>query len=169
MEPQKRGYPHHHLVLFTDIDDRTQEIIKNLWAKKYKAGSFKNGANFTISKPEHGIKSIRNYLMKYVVKGFLSTGSKFGEGDTWSAGELVFNALVWKYQWRLFGASRNLTKVMAYTKKKDDNTKWYATEILNASGEDHLVWQLREPTGWKNHTRVYRELEKSSLIEDKDL
>jgi hypothetical protein len=24
----------------------------------------------------------------------------------------------------------------------DDNVKWHATEILNASDEDHLVWQL---------------------------
>lgn len=169
MEPHKSGYPHLHVIIFADVDERTQEAIKKLWAKKYKAGSLENGANFTVSKPEHGIKSIRNYLMKYIVKGFLSTGSKFGEGDSWSAGELVFNALVWKHQWRLFGASRDLTKIMAYQKKTDDNVKWYATEILNASGEDHLVWQLQELTGWGNHTRVYRELQKPVFVEEKDL
>jgi hypothetical protein len=167
MEPHKSGYPHLHVIIFANVDERAQEAIKKLWAKKYKAGSFENGANFTVSKPEYGIKSIRNYLMKYVVKGFLSTGSKFGEGDAWSAGELVFNALVWKNQWRLFGASRDLTKIMAYQKKADDNVKWYATEILNVSGEDHLVWQLHEPTGWKNHTRPYREIEKPIVSEEK--
>ncbi|MDD5188759.1 MAG: hypothetical protein PHF57_11190 [Methanoregula sp.] len=107
--------------------------------------------------------------MKYVVKGFLTTGSKFGEGDALSAGELVFNALVWKHQWRLFGASRILTKIMAYPKKTDDNVKWYATEILNPHSEDLLVWQLREPTEWGNRTRVYRKLEKPDSIGEKVL
>jgi hypothetical protein len=54
-------------------------------------------------------------------------------------------------------------------KKTDGNIKWYATEILNACGEDHLVWQLREPTGWKNYTRSYREIEKPIFTIEKDL
>jgi len=49
---------------------------------------------------------------------------------------------------------------MAYAQEPNDKVKWYATEILNDEGEKILVWQLREPTGWGNHTRVYRELER---------
>jgi hypothetical protein len=58
-------------------------------AEKYKAGSYEHGVDFAASKPGQLIGSIRNYLMKYLAKGFTSTGSKFGEGNTWGAGELV--------------------------------------------------------------------------------
>lgn len=170
MEPHKSGYPHLHVVLFADVDERTQNAIRALWSKKYKAGSFEHGVDFVVSKPEGGIKSIRNYLMKYIVKGFTKTGSKFGEVEGWSAGELVFNALVWKNKWRLFGASRDLCKVMAYHKKPDEKkVKFYATEILNDNGENHPVWLLQEPTGWGNHTRLYREIPKPVFTDEKNL
>jgi hypothetical protein len=68
--------------------------------------------------------------------------------------------LLKKYCWWLFGASRDLGKVMAHNKEKDEKVKWYATVILNTNGENNLVWQLKESTGWKNHTRVYREIER---------
>ena len=58
---------------------------------------------------------------------------------------------------------------MAYTKKTDEKVKWNATEILNADGQKHLVWQLRVPTGWKNHTRVYREIQEPVFVDEKDL
>jgi hypothetical protein len=61
---------------------------------------------------EHGavfseppVKSIRNYLMKYTVKGFRKSGSKYGESDDRITGELVFYSFVKKYRWRLFGAT----------------------------------------------------------------
>jgi hypothetical protein len=57
---------------------------------------------------------------------------------------------------------------MAYQKKTDDNVKWYATEILSASGEDHLVWQLEEFTGWINYTRVCRVIEKWAFVDEPD-
>ena len=107
--------------------------------------------------------------MKYVAKGFISSGSKFGKSEVWEAGVLVFNTLLWKNGWRMFGASRELCKIMAYNKKDDDEVKWYATEIVSPDGKTNLVWQLEEPTGWKNHTRVYRELKKPSIDEEKDL
>lgn len=169
MEPHKTGYPHLHAVLFSDVSKGIQASIKNLWATKYNAGSYEHGVDFTANKPGQSVQSIRNYLMKYVAKGFTSTGSKFGEGDTWGAGELVFNALAWKNKWRFFGASRDLCKVMAYNKEKDESVKWYATEILNTNGENNLVWQLEEPTGWGNHTQVYREIHQLVSVNEKDL
>jgi hypothetical protein len=158
MEPHKSGYPHLHTILFSDINEAIQTSIKDLWAKKYKAGSYEHGIDFEASQPGQTIQSIRNYLMKYVAKGFTTTGSKFNNTESWSAGELVFNALVRKFNWRLFGSTRDLCKVMAYAQEPNDKVKWYATEILNDEGEKNLVWQLREPTGWGSHTRAYREL-----------
>lgn len=74
--------------------------------------------------------------------------------------DLIFNMLAWENKWRFFGASRDLCKVMAYDKEKDESIKWYATELLNEDGENSLVWQLVIPTGWLNYTRVYREIER---------
>jgi hypothetical protein len=70
----------------------------------------------------------------------------------------------------IFGASRDFCKVMAYYKKPDEKkVKWYATEIINDNGEKNLVWQLQDPTGWGNHTRIYREPLKPEPFEEKDL
>jgi hypothetical protein len=142
MEPHKTGYPHLHIIIFDDVNKETQDIIRRLWSKKYKAGSAEHGIDFTIKTPDESIRSIRNYLMKYVAKGFYSTGSKFGERDTWGTGELVFNALVWKHKWRIFGASRALSKVMHHIKKLDANAShsYFATELQDANGETHTTW-----------------------------
>lgn len=159
MEPHLSGYPHLHVVLFADVDRGTQEAVKRLWSQKYQAGSFKHGADFAVSKPEQSIQSIRNYLVKYVAKGFTSTGSKFGEGDSWTPGQIVFYALVKKHAWRLFGASHDLCKVMAYNKKTDERITWYATELLDSNGESHSTW-LKEG---------YHIPPRSSPIEEKSL
>jgi hypothetical protein len=39
---------------------------------------------------------------------------------------------------------------------------YYATELHHKNGTDNLMWQRKVPTGWLNHTRVYREIEKAS-------
>jgi hypothetical protein len=140
MEPHETGYPHLHVVIFTDVTKGTQEALKRLWAEKYEAGSLDHGADFAVSKPEQSIQSIRNYLMKYVAKGFTSTGSKFGEGDAWTAGQLVFYSLVRKHGWRLFGASKDLCKIMAYNRESDEKVDWYATQLLDLNGEVHTTW-----------------------------
>ena len=169
MEPHKTGYPHLHTVLFSEVNESAQTSIRDLWARKYKAGSYKHGVDFAVNTPGQTVQSIRNYLMKYVAKSFTTTGSQFSHGSVWSAGELVFNALVKKHGWRLFGASRDLCKVMAYTKQTDDDIKWYATEILNDDeGVNRLVWQLEEPTGWGNHTRPYRLLKRAVISNEKN-
>lgn len=140
MEPHKTGYPHYHVVLFSDVDRGTQAALKHLWSTKYQAGSYQYGADFAVSKPEQSIKSIRNYLMKYVAKSFVSTGSKFGEEDTWTAGQLVFYALVRKNKWRLFDASRDLRNVMACKDVPDERIVWYATQLLLPETEPYTVW-----------------------------
>ena len=142
MEPHKTGYPHLHVIIFDDVNQETQEAINRLWSKKYKAGSADHGVNFAIKSPDESIRSIRNYLMKYVAKGFTTTGSKFGGGDTRGTGELVFNALVWQHKWRIFGASRSLSKVMRHKKKTEIDVlrKYFGTELWDANGEAHTTW-----------------------------
>jgi hypothetical protein len=170
MEPHQSGYPHLHIILFADVDRGTQESIKTLWSKKYQAGSYDHGADFAVSKPEESIKSIRNYLVKYIAKGFTSTGSKYEDGDIWTAGQTVFYALVRKYRWRLFGASRDICKVMAYNKMADESISWYATELLNANEDYHLTWArdtvtLDEVAKIRTLLQVQREFEAAQMAE----
>lgn len=166
MEPHESGYPHMHVVILGTLTDDEKNRIIAFWADKYGTADKEHGAVFT----EPPVKSIRNYLMKYMVKGFRKSGSKFGEGDDWTTGELVFFALVKKYRWRLFGATRDLVKVMQYIPKNNGKEPfYYATELHHKNGTDNLMWLRQEKTGWKNHTRVYRELEKPDLIEEKGL
>jgi len=166
MEPHETGYPHMHVVIMGKLTDDEKNRIITFWADKYGTSDKEHGAVFT----EPPVKSIRNYLMKYMVKGFRKTGSKFGEGDDWTTGELVFFSLVKKYRWRLFGATRDLVKVMQYIPKNNDNEPfYYATELHHKNGTENLMWLRQEKTVWKNHTRIYRELEKFTPTEEKDL
>lgn len=144
MEPHETGYPHLHVVLFADLDGGTREAIRRLWSEKYGAGSSERGVDFSANRPGQNIESIRNYLLKYLAKGFTSTGSKYGEGDDWTAGEAVFYALCWKNRWRLVGASADLCKVMAYKKKPVEDVEWYATELLTSpqDEEPRRIWTL---------------------------
>ena len=54
------GYPHLHILLFTEFTPQEQERIRNLWYSKYQAGSYEYGVDFTIVQPEEAIKNIRN-------------------------------------------------------------------------------------------------------------
>lgn len=139
MEPHETGYPHLHVVLFADLDGGTREAIRRLWSEKYGAGSRDRGVDFSANRPGQNIESIRNYLLKYLSKGFTSTGSKYGEGDDWTAGEAVFYALTWKNRWRLVGASADLCKVMAYKKDPTVDIEWYATDLLKDSYDEEPV------------------------------
>lgn len=150
VEPQKSGYPHFHIALFTDISPEIQDKIKQKW-EKYQAGDYEHGAQFEIKKPEESIKSLRNYLMKYIAKGFVSTGSRFGE-QKWTPAELVFNACVWDGNYRTFQPSRGLQKYMGWTPGKDDAIYWHTNEMKYESyGEKEsssvMIWE-RSLLGW---------------------
>jgi hypothetical protein len=166
MEPHESGYPHMHIVILGHLTDDEKNRIITFWAEKYGTSDKEHGAMFT----EPPVESIRNYLMKYMVKGFRKTGTKYGEPVEWTTGELVFFSLVKKYRWRLFGATRDLVKVMQYQPKTDEEpTTYYATELHHKNGVNSLLWQRTVPTGWKNHTRVYRELDKWDINDEKDI
>jgi len=134
VEPQKSGYPHLHVVLFSDVSIGMQDRIKSQWAK-YNAGSYEHGAQFEIRAPDESIKSLRNYLMKYIAKGFVSTDSRYGD-HKWTAAELVFNALVWDGNYRTFQPSRGLQKYMGWTPGRDDAIYWHTNTMqFESDGE----------------------------------
>lgn len=139
------GYPHTHVPIFLAIDERHQEKYQEKWEKKYKIGSKEHGLNFSVADRGDKIKSLRNYIAKYLSKGFLAIGSKFGDGEI-TPGHLTFHAIAWKHQYRLFGASQGLSQVMRWnpTRKPID---WLSTSILKPSGEESLVWMAEDREG----------------------
>ena len=93
IEPHSSGYPHFHIILFAEIPESLQEKIKQLWSEKYKVGSKERGVDFSTRILDEDINSLRNYLMKYIAKGFVITNTKFSE-TFWTKEILVFNALI---------------------------------------------------------------------------
>lgn len=164
MEAHKSGYPHLHVFLLTPepIPQALQQKCANLWEQKYKAGSAANGVQFTFSNPKAPIGSIRNYLMKYVCKSFYAHSSKFSDDDPrnqMTAGRHVFNALAWKYGWRLIQKSNRLSAVMKY-KKPVDRVDYYAVEISRPVAGSHKGSGLREyTTRWTKPDTVFERKE----------
>lgn len=143
IEPHESGYPHYHFILFHDIPDTLQHKIKSLWSGLYQVGSYDRGVDFSVKPMQQSIKSVKNYLLKYVVKGFNQgkSGSKYDISEGWSPAELVFNAVVWSEKYRLFGCSRNLSKVMAYQGESNDSIVWTKMQLGNKFGDFKDLWE----------------------------
>lgn len=142
IEPHESGYPHYHVLLFHELTDDQQARIKTLWSERYQAGSMEHGVDFVIKKPGESIKSLRNYLMKYIAKGFVSVGSRYEPEKEWTPAQLVFNAVVWKNHYRLFGCSRNLSAVMAYQGESKTGVIWYRMELADDFEDvSRPIWQ----------------------------
>jgi hypothetical protein len=138
LEPHETGFPHCHLVVFREFSEPEQVFIKELWSKKYQAGSFDRGIEITSKNSDKAIHSIRNYLMKYMTK-------QFGTGDeAWMDGELLFNAMVWATTTRMWGASKALTATMRRPEKDSDVT-WDIVELL-IPGTQYTVWSREDGT-----------------------
>ena len=118
IEPHASGYPHFHVIVFAEISQSLQEKIKQLWSEKYEVGSKDHGVDFSTRMPDEDINSLRNYLMKYIAKGFVITDTRFSE-TFWTKEQLVFNALIWKNGYRTFQPSRKLQKIMRYDQEYD--------------------------------------------------
>lgn len=132
MEPHQSGYPHMHVVLFAEIEPGLQDKISSLW-ESYGAGSRENGVDFEIRPKNKSIESLRNYLLKYLAKGLLGTGSQYGE-EGLSPGHWVFHSQVWKYHYRIVGSSLRLSRVMAYD-VPESALEWVRTELVDEYGE----------------------------------
>jgi hypothetical protein len=152
IEPHASGYPHFHVIVFADIPQSLQDKIKQLWFEKYQVGSKEHGVNFSLRNPDEDIDSLRNYLMKYIAKGFVITETKFYE-TFWTKEQLVFNALIWKNGYRTFQPSRKLQQVMHYDQEHDNSVWWHTgeSEFENNSisvRERHKIWERFKIPKW---------------------
>lgn len=139
------GYPHTHVPVFMDIDDFHRRKYQDKWEKKYKIGSKEHGLDFSVADEGTKIESLRNYIGKYLSKGFLDFDSKFGEGEL-SPAHLVFHAIVWKHHYRIFGASQDLSQVMRWNRAGND-VDWLSTSLLQPDGDERLIWLADDRPG----------------------
>jgi hypothetical protein len=87
------GYPHFHLAVFANIDNEIRDSngegmedkLNRLYSEEWKTGSHTYGLHFDKMTGDNSIKDLKNYLMKYISKGYIGD-------EMWSPGELIFNA-----------------------------------------------------------------------------
>lgn len=87
------GYPHIHLAVFTIVDNEIKDSfgegmedkLRRLYSEEWGVGSHTYGLDFKPMKGENDIVNLKNYLMKYISKGYVNENG-------WSDGELIFNA-----------------------------------------------------------------------------
>lgn len=133
-EYHKSGFSHLHIAYFHTIPLSDQVWLKRLWSEKYGYGNFEKGLNFLLPKassdgsvPVGIIGNIRKYLTKYISKGLHPRSGSEPRQEVFLCGkkvpldmslaELLFNAILKKTKTRLWGCSRNFSKVM----KKPEN------------------------------------------------
>jgi hypothetical protein len=125
-EPQpESGYPHIHAGYFTEFSVAEKDRLKNHWSRILKAGDYKHGLDFSFEQSHKSgdVKSLKNYLMKYLAKTFIETI------PDWSPEELVFNAIAWKQGYRFFGCSLDLSHAMKRPAKDNRAYTWLSTTM----------------------------------------
>ena len=148
-EPHKSGYVHYHMAVFADIPIELENKLRALWSEKYKVGSHTYGLDFSQKKnKDDKIQHLKNYLSKYLEKGFL-----IGE---WTVGLLLFNAHLWETGFRMYGASKNIRDMMNIKTEHDNGTVWLETRMqtveLTPEGEevpiDKVIWYRQYIPDW---------------------
>lgn len=118
-EPHKTGYPHAHLMVFGTLIEDEIEHLKKLWSDLTGANEERG---FDV-KPGIGVEHIISYLMKYMEK------TLYHSLDTWTRGELLFNAIAHEKRYRLFGSSNTLAKIMRLITEKDPDNETLAVSL----------------------------------------
>jgi len=155
-EPHKDGYVHYHMAVFADVDNNTkdkrgegiEDKLRNLWSKKYGTGSHTYGLDFSHKKGDGKIKDLKNYLSKYLAKGFLI--------DKWTPGMLKFNANLWETGYRMYGASKRIREVMNIKDEKPSQIVWLETKMTSPEtteeGEEieieKIIWYRQYIPDW---------------------
>jgi hypothetical protein len=143
------GYVHYHIAIFADIPIELENKLRNLWSEKYKVGSHTYGLDFsTKQNKDSKIRSLKNYLSKYLEKGFLL--------KEWSTGLLIFNATLWDTGFRMYGASTPIRKMMNIKDEKDNHIVWLETRMqtieITPEGEeveiDKVIWYRQYIPDW---------------------
>lgn len=160
VEPHKKGYVHFHLAVFADVSNNKkdkygegiEDKFRRIWSKKYKTGNHTYGLDFSQKKGDDKLKSLKNYLSKYLQKGFLI--------NQWTPSLLVFNACLWDTGFRMYGASKNVSHIMNIEDEKDNNIVWLETKIndvkkdIQQDGteftyeEERVVWYRQYIPDW---------------------
>lgn len=160
------GYPHYHLAVFAEVDNNIKDSngegmedkLRRLYSEKWETGSHTYGLDFQVMKGDNGIKDLKNYLMKYISKGYINQKG-------WSQGEFIFNAHLYgaSHGWhpdypmelfnrgkiyRLIGMSRNLSRIL---KPEEDEDK------------EQIIWLKVEET-----EPCERKTEKGEVYDDYD-
>lgn len=136
LEAHKTGFSHCHLIVFREFTEAEQNTIKELWSCKYEAGSLDHGVKVSSSGESEKILSMKNYLMKYMDK-------QFGIGtESWTKGDLLFNATIWKTKTRMWGASKELTAVMKKPEVVSD-VIWDTVDLLVPDREIN-IWSRED-------------------------
>lgn len=155
-EPFKSGYVHYHLAVFAKIDNETkdnkgrgiEDKFRDLWSKKYKTGSHTYGLDFSHKTGDNKIRHLKNYLSKYLEKGFLL--------NSWTPGMLLFNAHLWYTGFRMYGASKRIRAMMNIEDDKPSPIVWLETRMqtieLTPENEevqiDKVIWYRQYIPDW---------------------
>jgi hypothetical protein len=155
-EPHKDGYVHYHMAVFADVDNNTkdkrgegiEDKLRNLWSKKYGTGSHTYGLDFSQKKDDDKIKHLKDYLSKYLQKGFLL--------DKWTRGMLIFNANLWETGFRMYGASKRIRQMMNIEPDKPSQIVWLETKMtspeITEKGEEidieKVIWYRQYIPDW---------------------
>lgn len=144
VEPQSEsGYPHIHAGYFTEFTDAEKDRLKNHWSQVVKAGDYIHGLDFSFEQPHKSgdVKSLKNYLMKYLTKTFIETI------PDWTPEELVFNAIAWNEGYRFFGCSRDLSVAMKRPVKDNQSYTWLSTSLHRPDrGDEENIIIRKNPT-----------------------
>lgn len=109
-----RGYPHIHMIVFSSLTDHQQDRLKHLWAS-YGFGNYENGLVIEVEKSQQDIKDLKNYLIGYISKSWIETGGRYSKTH-WDKHLFIFNAVAYEKQFRFWGSSRDLSRIMRYQK-----------------------------------------------------
>jgi hypothetical protein len=140
LEPHKTGYAHMHLIYWRILSETEQDHVRNLWECKYQAGKEGVGVSFSLPRAsENGvyeagsIAKVRSYLIKYLSKGLYK---KF------EPAEILFNAVLWSTKTRMWGCSRNFSKIMKPEIKESED--WECLKIWKCDNTKYekpaLIW-----------------------------
>lgn len=131
------GYPHLHALFFTKFTESELEYIKKMWVEVYEAGSEKHAVKIETSEKQESIEKLRNYLIKYMSKTFVTDNSKYTQYN-WTPGQLVFNAIGWLKKYRFWSTSRSLTKVMKMSDDYGQEPNFYDPDCIEHTFLDEL-------------------------------
>jgi hypothetical protein len=165
------GYPHYHLAVFREVDNNIKDSygegmedkLRRLYSKEWGTGSHTYGLDFNVMKGATAIKDLKNYLMKYISKGYVNDAG-------WSDAELIFNAHLYgathgfrppkpeemldyrgqySKKYRLIGMSRDLSALLKPEDEDKEQIVWLHTEEVEPQeikGEDGEIemWERKK-------------------------